>query len=149
SNITLRSLLNHTSGLRDYVGLFLLAGTNFDNVTTDEDALGVLVHQKSLNFPTGTDWEYTGAGHFLLSLVVKRVSGETLKEFSAKHLFGPLGMVQTQFRNDHASLIPDRVLAYERSENNAYRLSVSYAEQNGDGMLHTSVEDLQKWDENF
>jgi Beta-lactamase len=58
-------------------------------------------------------------------------------------------MAHTQYRNDHTSLIANRVLAYEPTESGNYRLSVSYAEENGDGMIQTSVEDLQKWDENF
>jgi Beta-lactamase len=107
------------------------------------------VRQKGLNFVPGSDWQYTGSGYFLLSLVVKRVTGKTLKEFAAEHIFGPLGMAHTQYRNDHTSLIPNRVLAYEPTASGDYRLSVSYAEQNGDGMVQTSLEDLQKWDENF
>jgi CubicO group peptidase (beta-lactamase class C family) len=148
-SITLLHLLNHTSGLRDYVALLLLAGVHTDNVTTDDDALGVIVRQRGLNFVPGSDWQYGGSGYFLLSLVVKRVSGKTLKDFAAENIFRPLGMAYTQYRNDHASLIPKRVLAYEPTESGGYRLSVSYAEQNGDGMVHTSIEDLQKWDENF
>jgi CubicO group peptidase (beta-lactamase class C family) len=147
--ITLLNILNHTSGLRDYVSLLLLAGVHFDNATTDNDALGILVRQKGLNFVPGSDWQYTGSGYFLLSLVVKRVTGKRLKEFAAEHIFGPLGMAHTQYRNDHTSLIPNRVLAYEPTASGDYRLSVSYAEQNGDGMVQTSLEDLQKWDENF
>jgi len=147
--ITILHLLNHTSGLRDYVSLFLLAGIHYDNVTTDDDALGIIVRQKGLNFSPGTEWNYTGSGYLLLSQIVKRVSGKTLKDFAAENIFQPLGMMHSQFRSDHTSLIPNRALAYEQGEDGAYKLSVSYAEENGDGMVHTSVEDLQKWDENF
>lgn len=147
--ITLLHLLNHTSGLRDYVSLLTLAGVHYDNVTDDNDALGIIVQQKGLNFSPGSDWQYCNSGYFLLSLVVKRVSGKTLKDFAAENIFRPLRMANTEYRNDHTSLIPNRVLAYEPAENGRYRLSVSYAEQNGDGMVHTSIEDLQKWDENF
>jgi CubicO group peptidase (beta-lactamase class C family) len=147
--ITILHLLNHTSGLRDYVSLFLLAGIHFDSVTNDDDALGIIVRQKGLNFDPGSEWKYTGSGYLLLSLIVKRVSGRTLKDFAAENIFQPLGMTHTQFRNDHTALIPNRALAYEKDQNGGYRLSVSYAEQNGDGMVHTSIEDLQRWDENF
>jgi len=147
--ITILHLLNHTSGLRDYVSLFLLAGIHYDNVTTDDDALGIIVRQKGLNFSPGSDWKYTGSGYLLLSLIVRRVSGKTLKDFAAENIFQPLGMMHSQFRNDHTLLIANRAPAYEQGENGAYKLSVSYAEENGDGMVHTTVEDLQKWDENF
>ncbi len=147
--ITIRHLISHTSGLRDYVSLFTLAGINNDSVTTDNDALGIILRQKGLNFPPGSAWQYSNSGYFLLSLIVQRVSGKTLKDFAAEQIFQPLGMVHSQYRNDHTSLIPHRALAYDRGENGSYKLSVSYAETTGDGMVHTSIEDLQKWDESF
>lgn len=147
--ITILNLLNHTSGIRDYGFLFPLAGVNDDNVTTDDDALGIIGRQKGLNFPPGTEWQYSNSGYFLLSLIVKRVSGKTLKDFAFENVFHPLGMLHTQYRNDHTALIPHRALAYSPGENGGYRLSVSYAEATGDGMVQTTIEDLIKWDENF
>jgi len=148
--ITILHLLNHTSGLRDYLTLMVLAGVNIDSVTTDEDALRFIVRQKALNFPPGNEWLYSNTGFFLLSVVVKRVSGKTLREFAAENIFSPLDMAHTQYRDDHTFLIANRAMAYEPKEKSGgYRLDVSYFEQTGDGAVHTSVEDLQKWDENF
>jgi CubicO group peptidase (beta-lactamase class C family) len=147
--ISILNLLNHTSGLRDYLTLMELAGINTDSVTTDEDALQIIARQKALNFAPGSDWLYSNTGYFLLSIIVKRVRGKTLREFAAENIFGPLGMTHTQYRDDHAALIANRALAYDPVENGGYRLDVAYAEQNGDGMLQTSIEDLQKWDESF
>ncbi|HKN74758.1 MAG TPA: serine hydrolase domain-containing protein [Candidatus Acidoferrum sp.] len=148
--ITLLHLLNHTSGLRDYLTLMDLAGINTDSVTTDEDALQIITRQKALNFAPGSDWLYSNSGFFLLSIVVKRASGKTLREFAAENIFAPLGMTHTQYRDDHTALIPDRAMAYDPKEKkDGYTLDVSYFEQTGDGAVHTSVEDLLKWDENF
>ena len=148
--ITILHLLNHTSGLRDYLTLMELAGINTDSVTTDEDALQMIFRQKELNFAPGTEWLYSNTGFFLLSVVVKRVSGKTLREFAAENIFTPLEMTHSQYRDDHTSLIPTRALAYEAKENGGgYSLDVSYFEQTGDGAVHTSVEDLLRWDENF
>src|SRR5438128_2520910 len=148
--ITVLHLLNHTSGLRDYLTLMDLAGIPTDSVTTDEDALQMIFRQKALNFAPGSDWLYSNTGFFLLSVIVKRASGKTLREFAAENIFAPLGMDHTQFRDDHTSLIANRAMAYEAKEKGAgYRLDVSYFEQTGDGAVHTSVEDLLKWDENF
>jgi CubicO group peptidase (beta-lactamase class C family) len=148
--ITILQLLNHTSGLRDYLTLFELAGINIDSVTTDSDALALITRQKTLNFAPGTDWLYSNSGFFLLSVIVQRASGKTLREFAAENIFAPLEMAHTQYRDDHAGLIANRALAYDEQENKAgYKLNVSYFEQTGDGAVHTSVEDLQKWDENF
>jgi CubicO group peptidase (beta-lactamase class C family) len=148
--ITLLNLLNHTSGLRDYLALFELAGVNIDGVTTDEDALGVVIRQKNLNFEPGSEWLYSNTGFFLLSVVVKRVSGQSLPEFAAANIFKPLGMTQTLYRDQHASIVPGRALAYDPKEHgDGFTINVSYFEQTGDGAVHTSVEDLLKWDENF
>jgi len=148
--ITILNLLNHTSGLRDYLTLMDLAGINIDSVTTDEDALQIITRQKALNFAPGSEFLYSNTGFFLLSLIVKRISGKTLREFAAENIFAPLGMTHTQYRDDHTALISDRALAYDPKENkNGYTLNVSYFEQTGDGAVHTTVEDLQKWDENF
>jgi CubicO group peptidase (beta-lactamase class C family) len=148
--ITILHLLNHTSGLRDYLTLMELAGVNTDGVTTDEDALAFIARQKTLNFAPGSEWLYSNTGFFLLSVIVKRVSGKTLREFAEASIFAPLAMTHTQYRDDHTSLIPDRALAYDPKEKkDGYTLSVSYFEQTGDGAVHTSVEDLLKWDENF
>jgi CubicO group peptidase (beta-lactamase class C family) len=148
--ITILHLLNHTSGLRDYLTLMELAGINIDSVTTDEDALQIITRQKALNFAPGSDWLYSNTGFFLLSIIVKRASGETLREFAAANIFNPLGMTHTQFRDDHTALIANRAMAYDPKERkDGYALNVSYFEQTGDGAVHTSVEDLLKWDENF
>jgi len=148
--ITLLNLLNHTSGLRDYLTLMELAGINIDGVTTDDDALAIIARQKKLNFPPGSDYLYSNSGFFLLSVVVKRASGRPLREFAQENIFAPLGMTHTQYRDDHTSLISNRALAYERKDNGGgYALDVSYFEQTGDGAVHTTVEDLQRWDENF
>ncbi len=126
--ITILNLLNHTSGLRDYLGLFELAGVNIDSVTTDQDALAILARQKRLNFEPGSDWLYSNSGFFLLSVIVKRASG----------------------KDEHTLLLANRALAYDPKDAGAgYTLDVSYFEQTGDGAVHTSVEDLLKWDENF
>lgn len=148
--ITILHLLNHTSGLRDYLTLFELAGVNTDSVTTDDDALAIVAHQKALNFAPGSDWLYSNTGFFLLSVIVKRVSGETLTQFAAENIFQPLEMKSTVYRDDHTLIVPNRALAYDRKEKDAgYAINVSYFEQTGDGAVHTTVEDLLKWDENF
>ena len=148
--ITILHLLNHTSGLRDYLTLFELAGVNIDSVTTDDDALRIIARQKALNFEPGSEWLYSNSGFFLLSVIVKRVSGKPLREFAAENIFEPLQMKQTVFRNEHTQLVANRALAYEPKDGGAgFTLNVSYFEQTGDGAVHTSVEDLLRWDANF
>jgi CubicO group peptidase (beta-lactamase class C family) len=148
--ITILNLLNHTSGLRDYLTLFDIAGVNVDSVTTDEDALALITRQKGLNFAPGSEYLYSNTGFFLLSVIVQRVSGKTLRDFAAENIFSPLQMTHTQYRDDHRSLVPERAMAYDENEKkDGFTLNISYFEQTGDGAVHTTVEDLLKWDENF
>jgi CubicO group peptidase (beta-lactamase class C family) len=148
--ITILNLLNHTSGLRDYLALFELSGVNVDNVTTDEEALALVVRQRGLDFDPGSEWLYSNTGFFLLSTIVKRVSGQSLREFAAANIFQPLAMTHTVYRDSHTLLIPNRALAYDPVEkSSSFTLDVSYFEQTGDGAVHTTVGDLLKWDENF
>lgn len=146
--ITIRHLLNHTSGLRDYLTLFSLAGVDFDGVTNDDDALRIIQRQKALNFPPNEEYLYSNSGFFLLSVIVKRVSGKSLRAFAQEQIFGPLGMTSTHFHDDHTEIVPLRATAYAPRET-GFRIDMSLFEQTGDGAVMTSVEDLMKWDSNF
>lgn len=148
--ITLRHLMTHTSGMRDYAGLFDLAGIPEQNLTNDQDAIDLIVRQKALNFMPGEEWDYSNTGFFLLSQVVKRVTGKTLRDFDQENVFTPLSMRSTQIFNDHTLVIPHRATAYSfDDERKAFGVEMSNFEQTGDGSVQTSVEDLQRWDENF
>jgi CubicO group peptidase (beta-lactamase class C family) len=148
--ITLHHLMTHTSGMRDYAGLFDLAGVPEQNLTNDQDAVDLIVRQKALNFMPGDEWDYSNTGFFLLSQVVKRVTGKTLRDFDQENIFTPLGMSSTQIFNDHSLVIPHRATGYSYDhERKAFGVEMSNFEQTGDGSIQTSVEDLQRWDENF
>ena len=147
--VTIRHLFNHTSGLRDYLTLMSLAGVDFDGVTTDKDALALIVKQKETNFPPGDEHLYSNSGYFLLSEIVKRASGKTLRAFAQERLFAPLGMRNTHFHDDHRMIVPRRATGYEPAPGGGFRISMSGFEQTGDGAVHTTVEDLLLWDRNF
>jgi CubicO group peptidase (beta-lactamase class C family) len=147
--LTIRHLLTHTSGLRDYLELMALAGWNFEDVSTDEDALQVIVRQRELNFEPGAEYLYSNSGFFLLSVIVKRVTGQSLRAFAAARLFGPLGMKDTHFHDDHTEIVPRRATGYSPREGGGFRIDMSFFEQTGDGSVFTSVRDLLQWDRNF
>jgi CubicO group peptidase (beta-lactamase class C family) len=147
--VTIRHLLHHTSGLRDYLTLMSLAGTNFDGVTTDDDALSLIVRQKALNFTPGDEFLYSNSGFFLLSVIVKRASGKSLREFAAENIFGPLGMKSTHYHDDHTQIVPHRATGYDRTDKGGFVIGMSGFEQTGDGAVYTTVEDLLLWDQNF
>lgn len=146
--ITIRHILTHTSGLRDYLTLWNLAGVDDADLTTDDDALALISRQRELNFAPGEQWLYSNSGFFLASVIVKRVSGQTLGRFADQNIFRPLGMTHTRFNDDHMAVIPNRATGYAPRAG-AFATDMSNFEQTGDGAVQTSVEDLLRWDENF
>jgi CubicO group peptidase (beta-lactamase class C family) len=147
--ITIRNLLHHTSGVRDYTTLFSLAGVNFDDTTTEKDALDIIVRQKALNFTPGDEWLYSNSGYFLLSVIIKRASGKSLAEFAKENIFSPLGMKHTLILDDHKKIVPMRATGYSPNPRGDFQIEMSNFEQTGDGAVQTSVEDLLLWDQNF
>jgi CubicO group peptidase (beta-lactamase class C family) len=146
--VTIRHMLNHTSGLRDYLTLFGLSGVDFDSTTGDKEALQIIVRQKQLNFAPGEDWLYSNSGFFLLSQIVKRASGKTLAQFAQEHIFDPLGMKHTHFHDNHTLIVPQRATGYAPAAT-GFRIEMSNFEQTGDGAVYTTIEDLLRWDQNF
>ena len=150
--ITLRHLANHTSGIRDQWSLLAMAGWRFEaDVITQGDVLEITSRQTALNFPVGDQHLYSNTGFTLLAVVVERVSGQTLKEFTEERIFGPLGMTGTHFHDDHNTVVPNRAYAYAplgRKEA-GYRISIPDFDVVGATSLHTTVEDMARWDRNF
>jgi CubicO group peptidase (beta-lactamase class C family) len=146
--ITIRHLLHHTSGLRDYINVMVLCGANTQGHTTARQALDAIVRQKALNFEPGAEHLYSNSGYFLLSQIVERVSGKSLRAFAQEQIFAPLGMQSTHFHDDHRMEVANRATGYAPAAS-GFQVVMSNWEQTGDGAVHTSVEDLLRWDNNF
>lgn len=148
TTITLNHLLHHTSGLRDYFTLLAVSGWPSDGHLTEQEFLALVSRQKSLNFQPGDEFLYSNTGYALLSIVVKRASGESLRDFAAEHIFAPLGMTHTEFRDDHNALVPQRALGYQPN-GSSFRTSQPEFDVVGDGGVYSTVGDLARWDANF
>ena len=147
--ITIRHLLHHTSGLRDYADVMAMSGLNFEDWTTSGDGLAAIARQNKLNFKPGSEHGYSNSGYFLLSQIVERVSGKTMREFSRERIFAPLGMTNTRILDDHTEVIPHRAASYAPGPEGGFAIVMSNWEPTGDGAVQTTVEDLAKWDQNF
>jgi CubicO group peptidase (beta-lactamase class C family) len=142
--ITVRHLVNHTAGLRDYLSLFSLAGLG-DFPITNADFLEMLRRQRALNFRTGDEYSYSNSGYVLLSIVVERLTGQSLRAFMQERFFAPLGMSSTVFRDRHNMIIKGRALAYFEN-GGAWAHAVPAFDVVGDGGLFSTVEDLARWE---
>lgn len=149
TTITLRQMIHHTSGLRDQWDLLQLAGWRYSkDRISDDDAFRLVTRQRKLNFEPGSQYMYSNMGYTLLALVVKKTSGQTLREFTTERIFKPLGMNNTHFRDDHAEIITGFANGYDRA-GDSFKTSVTNFDTTGATSLITTPEDLLLWDENF
>lgn len=147
--ITVMNLVNHTSGIRDYLQLTWLQGkVNDADYYTDDYVIDLLARQQENNFPAGTEYLYSNSGYLLLAHLVKRASGLSLKDYARTHIFGPLGMQNTHFHDDHTHIVPNRAAGYAPTDD-GFRISQTTLDMVGDGGVYTSVDDLLAWERNF
>ncbi len=146
TRITVRQLMQHTSGLRDQWQLLGYAGWRFpDDLITEDDVLGIVFAQKGLNFKPGDEWIYSNTGFTLLAVIVKRASGKSLHDFAQERIFTPLGMRDTHFHDDHTMIVPGRTSAYEPRTGGGWKISIPVFDTYGATSLFTTTNDLLKW----
>jgi CubicO group peptidase (beta-lactamase class C family) len=148
ATITLRHLLQHTSGLRDPTNLMALQGWRVDDIATTDDILAIITRQRTLNFSPGNEYLYSNGGYDLLAQVVRRVSGKPLPVFVHERIFTPLGMKHSSFREHYASLVPGRALSYQAAPG-GYRNATENRSNAGPAGLLSTVDDLALWQRNF
>jgi len=147
--ITINHLIHHTSGLRDQWDLQGLAGWREDDLITEKDIMDMLARQKALNFLPGDEYTYCNTGYTLLGVIVRKITGVSLRAYADSVFFKPLGMTNTHFHSDHAEITPNRTSAYQKDEKGIWKISIPVFDTYGATSLFTTVEDLAKWDENF
>ncbi len=147
--ITIRHLLHHTSGIRDYLALLSLAGERDDDFVVDGEVVDLIARQKELNFKTGDEYLYSNSGYFLLSVIVKRVTGESMRVYAEEKIFKPLKMMSTHFHDDHTMIVKNRAAGYSPLDKEGFRISMTTLDMIGDGGIFTCADDLLLWDRNF
>lgn len=136
AKITIRNLLNHTSGIPDYVGLGLERPG-----LTNKDVLSTLIRQPALAFTPGEKFEYSNSNYVLLALIVEKVSGQPYSLFLQHKIFVPLGMEHT-FVYDQSRQKMSRAMGYNRFGDVSDYDLLTY----GEGGIYSTVADLFKWD---
>ena len=140
--VTIRHLLHHTNGIREYLALVSLAGKPEGSVFgyTAKELVEMLSRQKALNFEPGSRFSYTNSGYFLLAEIVTRVSGIKASAFALQNIFEPLGMTNTQFYDDRYAIIPNRAFGYSPKSGGGYSLDILRSDVIGDlGVITTCL----------
>jgi CubicO group peptidase (beta-lactamase class C family) len=147
--LTIRHMLNHTSGLRDWGEVAEIGGwPRTTRVHTHAHVLDIVSRQRALNFTPGTRWSYSNTGYNLAAILVSRVSGMSFAEFTKRRIFEPLGMTHTSWRDDYTRIVKGRAIAYSE-ERGSFHTLMPFENVHGNGGLLTTVGDLLKWNENF
>jgi len=146
--ILLRYLLHHASGIRDWGSVAAIAGWPRGTKSyTNDDALDIIVHQKALNHSPNEEFLYSNSNFTLLTIIVQRVSGMSLADFTRKYIFEPAGMTHTQWRDNYKRIVPGRAIAYSKNSDGSYEINMPNENAYGHGGLLTTTEDLLKWNE--
>lgn len=144
--LTIRHLLNHTGGVRDWGPVLALTGSGRgDRVVSQALARDIIVHQRNLDFLPGSEYSYSNSGYTLLATIVERVSKQSLPVFTAERLFKPLGMTHSSWRDDYQRIVPGRAQAYSPQGAGAWRLEMPFMNVYGNGGMLTTVGDWLKW----
>ena len=146
---TVRQLLHHTAGVRDYLTLFGAGGIRTQDYTTQVDAVRAVARQRALDFTPGSAHSYSNSGYMLLAEIVARKSGKSYAQVARERLFVPLGMTHSMILDNHATVVPGKAGSYTPMPNGTFMAELSNFEQVGDGAVQTSLEDLAKWVRNF
>lgn len=144
--LTIRHLLNHTAGLRDWGSVMSLTGVGRgDRVINQDLAFDIITHQRALDFKPGSEYSYSNSGYTLASIIVERVSKQKFPAFIEERLFKPLDMKNSSWRDDYTRIVPNRAQAYSRQGNGPWRLNMPFMNVYGNGGMLTTVGDWMKW----
>ena len=148
--ITVRMLIHHTSGLRDWGSVAGIHGwPRWSRIHSHKHALDIASRQRALNYEPGLYYSYTNTGYNLQAMLVERVTGQTFEEFSQERIFQPMGMTKTQWRDDFTEIVEQRSVAYTRGDDDAWHMLMPFENVHGNGGLLTTVGDLLRFTRNL
>jgi len=149
--ISIRNLLNHTAGLKDYGELLMrqYANTPPEKVPQILDAgvLKLLEQPSGQKFPAGTKWEYSNSGYTVLAMIVEKVSGKPFGQVLQERIFRPLKMKNTVAYEKGKNKVRHRAYGQMKKSDGWHESDQSPTSAVlGDGGIYSSIADLAKWD---
>ena len=150
--VTIRQVISHIGGLRDWRALAEFSGMPEGTfVYSNQDLLRLAARQRALNFDPGSNYSYSNIGYNISTILVERAldGAKTFQTFTGEQIFEPLGMSHTRWRDNFRALVPNRALAYRRSNNGTWDGQTPIENIIGAGGLLTTIGDLLLWNENF
>jgi len=147
ATVTLRHLLTHTSGYREFLNALAMAGVRLDegDAIDGDAALRVVRRQRALQNEPGAEWSYNNSGYALLSRVVEAATGEPFDAWMAAHVFAPAGMATTQVRMHPGAVVPGAARGYLPHGEDAFREGEDIGGAPGAGGIYATAGDLARW----
>jgi CubicO group peptidase (beta-lactamase class C family) len=142
--ITVRHLVHHTSGIRDWPEALRVAGWRWDDVISFEDIMRMVKYQRDLDFEPGSQYSYSNTGYNLLAAIVEKVSGKQFSQWTTDEIFEPLGMKSSWFQDDYKRPVKNLAYSYAQKDKGFEKVTGSLTAY-GSSSLFTTVEDLSKW----
>lgn len=149
--VTVRHIITHTSGLREFLNLLSMSGRRLDHgdyIARDE-IIGIIQRQPALQNSPGSEWNYNNTAYALAALIVERISGQTFTEFMNDNVFGPIGMQDSLVRSSPEHIVKNNSAGYIPNPDGGYLEARDLGGAVGAGSIYTTVGDLQRWVENF
>jgi CubicO group peptidase (beta-lactamase class C family) len=148
--VTVRHLITHTSGLREFLNLLLMSGRRLDHGDWIDrsELIDIVQRQPALQNAPGAEWNYNNTAFGLAALIVERTSGQDFHVFMRENVFGPLGMSRTMVRPSPEHIVPGMSEGYTPSAD-GFRQIGDLGGAVGAGGIYSTVEDLQLWAQNY
>ncbi|MDB4922274.1 serine hydrolase [Mucilaginibacter sp.] len=146
--MTIRNLIHHTSGLRDWPAGLHAAGWRWDEAFSYDDIMRMVSKQRDLDFEPGSQYSYSNTGYNLLAAIVAKVSSKTFPDWIAENIFKPLGMNSSQVLSDYSNVVKNLAGSYSPS-GRGYSKNNDELTAWGSSSIVTTAEDLSKWMINF
>lgn len=148
--ITIRHIITHTSGLREFANLMLMTDRQLMHGDWIErsELIEIVQRQPALQNAPGAEWNYNNTAFGLAALIVERTSGKDFDRFMQDNVFGPLGMTRTLVRPTPEFIVPDMSEGYTPGER-GFRQTGDLGASTGAGGIYSTVQDLQRWVQNY
>jgi len=149
--VTVRHIITHTSGLREFLNLLSMSGRRLDHgdYIARNEIIGIIQRQPALQNSPGSEWNYNNTAYALAALIVERISGQTFTEFMNDNVFGPIGMQDSLVRSSPEHIVKNNSAGYISNPDGGYLEARDLGGAVGAGSIYTTVGDLQRWVENF
>tara|TARA_R100000908_G_scaffold50441_1_gene25733 strand:- start:95530 stop:97491 length:1962 start_codon:yes stop_codon:yes gene_type:complete len=147
--VTLRHVVNHTSGYREFVNLLIMTGRNISTPVSQDKVIEIVQRQPELQNVPGAEFNYNNSGYVLSTEVIERITEMPFPEWMEENVFLPMGMRNTVVRSSPNQIVENRTFGYQYNEDGRVEEVTDLGGAMGPGGIHASMDDLRKWVENL